>query len=98
MTSFLVTNVHNSSVSWFSHIDELAEKAAATERYKVGHLLRQAAKLKAEQEEAARKGLAGGGSANSTDVGSSNSTDTGSSNGTDAGSGSDSQASNSTAT
>ena len=33
VTSFLVTNLHNSSVKWFSHIDQLAETAAATERY-----------------------------------------------------------------
>ena len=33
VSSFLVTNLHNSSVKWFSHIDQLAETAAATERY-----------------------------------------------------------------
>ena len=44
VTSFLVTNLHNSSVAWFSHIDELAEKAAATERYKAAKAAREAAK------------------------------------------------------
>ena len=33
VSSFLVTNLHNSSVKWFSRIDQLAETAAATERY-----------------------------------------------------------------
>ena len=53
VASFLVTNLHNSSVSWFSHIDELAEKAVATNIYKIGHLKRLAAKQKAEKEAAA---------------------------------------------
>ena len=33
VSSFLVTNLHNSSAKWFLHIDQLAEKAAASERY-----------------------------------------------------------------
>lgn len=61
-----MTNVHNSSVSWFSHIDELAEKAAATERYKIGHLKRQAAKLLKEQQEAAAKAAEASAAGNST--------------------------------
>ncbi len=47
VTSFLVTNLHNSSVKWFSHIDELAETAAATERY----LAAKAAKASARDQQ-----------------------------------------------